>query len=503
MAENGTRTWPRRIYAVLCSILLLLLLEAVLRGLDFAPPEKPARELFLNPSPVFAREGEVLRTRDEKRKHFAAQSFPARKGRGITRIFITGGSTAMGFPLHGAFGPAELVAAALSEALPGAGFQVINAGAFGYNSLRVSFVVEELLAYDPDVLVVMSGHNEYLEYRFRHRAGEGPGMLARLRVYRVLAGAVSAVRGELDEVRWEAHRVSGKERELVRADFRRNLDRIARMCRREQAPLILVTCPANIQDYMPNGASRALRKEQEEIDKAIKEATPESIEKAMEAISQWGERFPRDAWLRYEKGVAWRQRARAHMELAQEGATADRTSKAALAKANTLFEEARDLDPVPVRATSEINRLIRETAREHGLTLSDVDKRFHDLRSSVASPDAKRFFDHCHPDFEGQEELATMVLRALERTAAVGLPEGWETSARNAWERLLEATPDPVLAESCYYIAYESGVNMDRPHRGLEYARLALRLDPAHSKALRLINRIGPEARSRYRLTGE
>ena len=44
-------------------------------------------------------------------------------------------------------------------------WEVINAGGISYASYRVALVVKELAAYAPDLFVVYSGHNEFLERR--------------------------------------------------------------------------------------------------------------------------------------------------------------------------------------------------------------------------------------------------------------------------------------------------------------------------------------------------
>jgi hypothetical protein len=81
--------------------------------------------------------------------------FAARKPRGTLRLFIVGGSTAGGYQ-----GPGDL-AWGLGRALPGAAVEVINCGMSGYDSDRERLVLKEILAYEPDAVVFLSGHNDF------------------------------------------------------------------------------------------------------------------------------------------------------------------------------------------------------------------------------------------------------------------------------------------------------------------------------------------------------
>jgi len=77
------------------------------------------------------------------------------KPSGTLRVFVAGESAAA--LLGGA--NAEL-AAALRRAYPGRRVELINCGMGAYESRRIQGVVEEILDYGPDLLIVLSGNNE-------------------------------------------------------------------------------------------------------------------------------------------------------------------------------------------------------------------------------------------------------------------------------------------------------------------------------------------------------
>jgi hypothetical protein len=90
--------------------------------------------------------------------------FPLARPEGGLRVFVLGGSAAAGWPF-------QLVDTNLSallqrklEALqPGRPIEVINMAAGTYGSHRVKLILEEVLQYQPDLLVLYNGNNELLE----------------------------------------------------------------------------------------------------------------------------------------------------------------------------------------------------------------------------------------------------------------------------------------------------------------------------------------------------
>ena len=42
---------------------------------------------------------------------------------------------------------------------------MINAGGISYASYRVAVVIKELARYEPDLFIIYTGHNEFLEER--------------------------------------------------------------------------------------------------------------------------------------------------------------------------------------------------------------------------------------------------------------------------------------------------------------------------------------------------
>src|SRR5262249_39250617 len=89
----------------------------------------------------------------------------------------------------------------LRAAAPGRNWEIVNAGGVSYASYRVAALMEELVRYSPDLFIVYSGQNEFLERRtYQGIIDANPGvtwlnvMASRTRIYAAMRSAVRTVR---------------------------------------------------------------------------------------------------------------------------------------------------------------------------------------------------------------------------------------------------------------------------------------------------------------------
>ena len=96
---------------------------------------------------------------------FRPESFASHKGSREFRIFCIGESTVQGNPwgIETAF--STWLELSLRAADPSREWQVVNAGGISYASYRLSPIVAEVLQYQPDLLILCVGQNEFLEDR--------------------------------------------------------------------------------------------------------------------------------------------------------------------------------------------------------------------------------------------------------------------------------------------------------------------------------------------------
>lgn len=81
------------------------------------------------------------------------------------RVLLFGGSNTQGFPPH-------ILEERLELATGGVDHEVINLGRRGYGSERVAILFAQALDLEPDVVVIYSGHNEFVEAGFRAELAE-------------------------------------------------------------------------------------------------------------------------------------------------------------------------------------------------------------------------------------------------------------------------------------------------------------------------------------------
>src|SRR4030095_3034035 len=115
--------------------------------------------------PLFERQGALYRTALARQPFFCSQAFPVTKLTNAYRIFCFGGSTVHGHPYQSDTAFPKWLELELAALNPNKSVQAINCGGVSYASYRLAPLVQEVLAYQPDLVIVMTGENEFLEDR--------------------------------------------------------------------------------------------------------------------------------------------------------------------------------------------------------------------------------------------------------------------------------------------------------------------------------------------------
>ena len=173
------------------------------------------------------------------------------------RVFAFGGSATagMGFPYNGSF--SRWLERMLQAAHPDREVEVVNMGRVGYSTEQVKVLFDEVLEKaEPDLLIVYSGHNEFLDVKARLALAGPPASRLSDWLDRHSA-AVRFARGLLP-----ARKITDAERSKILRDYiflplnprqvqdtlaryRRNLTEMAQAAKKHQVPLIICTLLAN------------------------------------------------------------------------------------------------------------------------------------------------------------------------------------------------------------------------------------------------------------------
>lgn len=286
-----------------------------------------------------------------------AAPFIMPKPAGSKRIFVVGES-----------------AAQLLDAPEFPGAEVINCGMGGYESSRIEKVLGEVLSYEPDLVVVLSGNNEGPEYPCPGAAGElrRRGGRLRERLYSLVPSDTPA---------------------FVRASLKRHearLEDMAALAAEKKVPLAFCTLPANLE--MPPPGSLPLESEAlaAGLYRFEKKDFPGAETEFMRAVSE----DKTDLHARYWLGRAQAARGRG-------------------AEAAGNLRKVPELDPAQGRASGARNSMIRSVAAGVGAAVCDLDKLF----AASGAQGFAAFSDGVH----WREVYNKAAWREIDRSAGLGL----------------------------------------------------------------------------------
>ena len=273
MSEAPTRTQrtlarkKTLVFSLVPVVVLFAFLEATARVVEIWRPPRPVDlgQGFSPESRVFVpskSDPGVMVTNPDKAVSFVEHSFAKRKPRRTMRIFALGGSSVNYLAYE--FSQLEK---RLQKALASRYDQVeiINCGGLSYGSHRLVLVTAEVLAYEPDLLLLYSGHNEFEELEQMDLANLGMLPLQRAfsksALYRFIRDRIASYQiGRLEAAHDERlmataipdtsktwnHKFTDEEVAARMDAFRANLSSIMQMCTDRDVPIIVGTVPSNL-----------------------------------------------------------------------------------------------------------------------------------------------------------------------------------------------------------------------------------------------------------------
>ncbi|MGD0271753.1 MAG: GDSL-type esterase/lipase family protein [Candidatus Sulfotelmatobacter sp.] len=317
------------------------------------------------------------------------------------RVFAFGGSTVFGLPVPEVAFVAQMQYW-LSRLYPDRNIRVYNLGYPGTDSALVLRQLTRRLDDQPDLVVVQTGGNEFF--------GPHRGRVDRLRDLLRLHFAAMRLLEHIVDARkrsrqafvipcqvdvWDQESASYKGRIN---DFNEELNLIVKRVRQKGIPLILCTMTSNLSDWPPV-YKRLPGRDQRYADavrgiQALLQAG--KYPEASAAVTAGFRHYPEDAMLYFLRGQIQ----------AATGAHAD---------ARESFVKARDLDPVPWRASSGINSLIRKAAAGlPGVYLVDLERVYEDrANNGLVGADFMADNDHGTP-FGGSVETQAIIQKMEE-----------------------------------------------------------------------------------------
>jgi tetratricopeptide (TPR) repeat protein len=461
--------WKTILFSAFSTVLFFILLEVVLMLVGVQPRlhQKDPFVGFVSSIPLFVEKtdeagGAVMVTGANKRGFFNVQNFPRKKQPGTYRIFCLGGSTTYGRPYADTTSFCGWLRELLPIADPLRRWEVINAGGISYASYRVARLMEELVEYEPDLLVLYSGHNEFLEERTYGGLRDLPGsvksmvgLLSHTRTWTALGSLIGRFRSSPEknsdrrnllasEVQARLDHSAGLElyerddelQKKIIAHYRFSLRRIIDLARTAGADIILVTPASNMKDFSPfksqhtDGLDQGKRSRSEKLLATARERMRQTDwNEALSALDQALAFNPRFAELHYNRGKVLLALGRYH-------------------DAKTALMRARDEDVCPLRALSSMQETVAEVARETSTPLVDFVNLVEQWGRSEGGhgiAGEEHFLDHVHPSIDAHRMLAVELIERMVKRGILQPSTRWSESAIAEVAARVENNLDPKI----------------------------------------------------------
>ncbi len=457
VAKSSNKLSPlyARLSTVGFGLLLLVVLEGAFRLLDFGKGEIPADPFvgFSAIEPLFALNPYTnhYETRPDREPFFVKESFHRAKPKNTYRIFAFGGSTVQGRPYSIETAFPKWLQLNLELAFPQKSFEVINCGGISYASYRLLPIMKECLSYEPDLFILCTGQNEFLEsrtYPFIKPIAKPLGGLVQairqLATYRLLDEAYRKARGNspdktekailkkevdalLDYRRGlEAYHRDRKWHRGVISHFQENIRRIQILSHEEGIPLVILNPPVNLKDSPPfkSEYSELLTKDQiAAIEERMSQAShyfQTDLFKAAQYLEWARELDPQYALTHYQLGHAYLAQGR-------------------IGQAKASFRTALEEDVCPIRILPTMRQFLADFCKKNKLPYLDLQAL---LLEHYEEPimGSEILVDHIHPSLEVHQLIAEATAQLLfKHHLGYPLEDAWVSKRKPRYKKHFES----------------------------------------------------------------
>jgi len=372
--------------------------EGVLKIIDYG--DYP--ELFINAGAPFA---DFKKVNPQIGKRFfgrqttiptpANDLFYQKKPADGFRIFVLGESTALGFPYGNLLMFSRILQTRLQDTFPDRTIEVINTSLTAINSFALLNFVDEIMAQEPDAVMIYCGHNEF--YGALGAASFEAGGLARplvltllwvnkTRTFQLYKNVFNHLfyRNKLSVISDGTlmERISTKQMiplnsriyRKTAASFKANLNAILSTFQQRHVPVLISELVSNVGDQPP-----------------------------------------------FDENYINHSAARDLYDQAQSFLQSGKIDQAQIS-----FYAAKDQDQIRFRATEEFNDIIHQTAKQHDAFVVPMIKYFEDESENKVIGN-KLMADHLHPNKKGYFLMADGFYRTMVDVELI--QQNWQTAS--------------------------------------------------------------------------
>lgn len=446
------RYWIFRCAAVVLGVSLFVFAEGVCRLLNIGSSLETVivQSGFGSSNPLFVldQSSGLYHISKSRLKFFVPESFPARKVDGTFRVFCIGGSTVQGRPYSKETAFPAWLELSLEQADPSRGWEVINCGGVSYASYRLVPILQEcLLNYEPDLIILCTGHNEFLEersYRYVRRApdfviGASEAVMG-LRISRLMQSGYRKILGTVNKVPQAnpLERISDADALLdyrnglkafqrdealqntVIKEFEFHLRQMHVASQKAKVPVLLVRPPSNLRDSPPfksqhrDGLTKAQLMRWTNL---VQEASTHTRTDLRTAASLFNQAIGIDdqfAHTYYSLGKCY-------------------VALGIFDKAKQAFLKARELDVCPLRILQPMESVLVQVAEEIDAPLIDAHSLL-EQKSEWGILGNDWLVDHVHPSIRGHQLIADALLDEMERLDWVEPIGDWKSTREDSYK---------------------------------------------------------------------
>lgn len=465
--EPGRIPLAKRVVFALAVVVMVTVVAELTLALAGVKPTAAMRDPYVgfqSSLPLFEKAEDpngklVYRTAANKLTLFNEQSFAVMKEPGTYRIFCVGGSTTYGRPYRDNTSFVGWLRLFLGASDPTTDWEVMNCGGVSYASYRVAALMEELIRYEPDLFIIYTGHNEFLERRTYSDIIDEHPAVTRLNVLMHQSRTVSLMRAVIDQLREDPREAAKKQfllsgevrtllatsagldlyyrdaalRSRILEHYQFNVGRMIALARSVGSDVVFVQPAANIKDFSPFKSQHRDGLKEPELSawqrafdrgvKAAKSGDHATAHRAFEDALRLDDRY---AQLYFENG-------RVLLSLGD------------YAGAGRAFARAISEDVCPLRMLPEMKRILARVATENRTVLIDFADALagrsrtefgHDL------PGEAYFLDHVHPTIAVHRLLGRLLLDHLIERGTVKPAVDWNDARAEALAAQVERNID-------------------------------------------------------------
>ncbi len=330
------------------------------------------------------------------------------------RVLLAGASAVKGYPQPMGLANSAFLSEMLSDVWPDRNVEILNLGTTAVATFPVLDMLTQMLEFEPDLVVIYAGHNEFFGAYGVGSAQTGGSTPASIRLTRwrnglglvkafakLFAGHQESKGKALMEAMVGQSSIAPDSplREAAARNAGYHIGQMIQRCRNANVPVMVCTLSSNEKNLVPVGAVDLSKLDESDLSRL-----GQLVKTGISNISSDTSLAIQD--LEASLKIA-PDHSRVQFLLGNAYLAAGDNKTAA-----TYFQRAIDCDTMPWRAPSQTNEQIVLAAKSHGIPICDVRQAFRD-----ASPDGiiGRYLmdDHVHFSLRGQELLARTIVKSL------------------------------------------------------------------------------------------